>query len=180
MARIAVDKSFYDNSGGGVTFSGGEPLAQPAFLAELLQSCRQRGIHTAVETCGYAPAQEVARLEPLIDLFLYDVKIVDPERHWAWTGRGNEPILENLRLLAHRGKDKIAVRVPLVPEATDDEKNLAGISALCDALGLRRPELLPYHALGAGKYAELGREYRLAAAVQPRFNRGQGELHDLS
>jgi pyruvate formate lyase activating enzyme len=163
LARVAADKDFYDNSGGGVTFSGGEPLAQPDFLAELLEGCRGRGIHTAVETCGFAPARELERLEPLVDLFLYDLKIVDPERHRQWTGRSNELILGNLRLLADRRADKVVVRVPLIPEATDSEENLSAVAALCRSLDLRRVELLPYHGLGADKYEELGRTYRMPA-----------------
>ncbi len=161
MSRITADKAFYDNSGGGVTFSGGEPFAQPEFLADLLARCRTSGIRAAVETCGYAAMPDIARLEPLIDLFLYDLKIIDPQRHRQWTGRDNAPILENLRFLAGRCAEKIVLRVPLIPGGTDGEANLAAIAEFSRALGLSRVELLAYHALGAGKYEGLGRIYRM-------------------
>jgi len=162
MARVAADKRFYENSGGGATFSGGEPLAQPAFLGGLLEACREAGIRSAVETCGYAPAADIARLEPLVDLFLYDIKIVDCRLHERWTGRGNETILENLRLLSGRCPAKVAVRTPVVPGATDSKDNLAAVASLCASLGLREPQLLAYHSLGSQKYAGLGRKCALA------------------
>jgi pyruvate formate lyase activating enzyme len=174
LAQAAADKDFYDNSGGGVTFSGGEPLAQPDFLADLLEGCRGGGIRTAVETCGYAPARELARLEPLVDLFLYDLKLMDTGQHRRWTGQGNAPILDNLRWLAGRCPDKVQVRVPLVPGVTDGERNLAAIAELCGGLGLRAMERLPYHSLGSQKYAELGRDYLMddaIAAEEPRVDR---------
>jgi pyruvate formate lyase activating enzyme len=162
MGRIAADKSFYDHSGGGVTFSGGEPFAQPAFLEELLARSRQLGIHTAVETCGYADPGVFARCESLVDLFLYDLKIMDPARHERLTGVSNAVILENLHALAAKAPHRLAVRVPLVPGCTDDPPNLAAIAAFVDSLGIPKLELIPYHTLGADKYASLGRNYPLA------------------
>ncbi len=161
MARIAADKAFYDNSGGGVTFSGGEPFAQPAFLEELLKQSKSLGIHTAIETCGHADPAAVARCRPLVDLFLYDVKLVDCGRHERLTGIGNRLVLENLRSLARQAPGKVRVRVPLVPGCTDDAANLEGIAALVRSLGIDKVELMPYHALGADKYQSLGRNYSL-------------------
>ncbi|MGE5358813.1 MAG: glycyl-radical enzyme activating protein [Bacteroidales bacterium] len=159
MARVAADKAFYDNSGGGVTFSGGEPFAQPAFLEQLLGESKRLGIHTAVETCGHADPLAVARCEPLVDLFLYDIKVADSARHERLTGVPNSLVRENLRTLAARAPGKIALRVPIVPGCTDDEQNLAAIAAIARSVGIFTVELMPYHALGADKYESLGRDY---------------------
>ena len=167
MARVAADKPFYDNSGGGVTFSGGEPFAQPAFLEELLRHSKRLGIHTAVETCGQAPIDVLMRCEPFVDLFLYDVKVMDGERHRELTGVCNDRILENLAALAAKASNKLVVRVPVVPGCTDGSSNLEAIAALLRSLGTTRVELMPYHALGIDKYASLGREYRLGARQSP-------------
>jgi len=155
--RIAKDADFYRNSGGGVTFSGGEPLAQLQFLLAALERCRALRIHTAVETCGYAPRDGVAAVEPLVDLFLYDLKVADPNRHRELTGADNEVVVDNLRFLAARAAGRIVVRVPIVPGFTDDPTNVEAIAALVRALGIGRVELCPYHALGRSKYSELGR-----------------------
>ena len=165
MARVASDKAFYDNSGGGVTFSGGEPFAQPAFLEQLLGESKRLGIHTAVETCGHADPSGVARCEPLVDLFLYDIKVADSARHERLTGVPNSLVHENLRTLAARAPGKIALRVPIVPGRTDDEQNLEAIAALARSVGIFNVELMPYHELGADKYESLGREY--GASVSP-------------
>lgn len=161
MARVGADKAFYDNSGGGVTFSGGEPFAQPMFLEEMLRCSKDLGIHTAVETCGYADAQALSRCEPFVDLFLFDLKVMDPARHQELTGASNELILNNCRALAVRDAGKLRVRVPIVPGCTDDSDNVASLAAFARSLDLSAIELLPYHTLGLDKYASLGREYPL-------------------
>jgi pyruvate formate lyase activating enzyme len=158
-SRVAADMAFYRNSGGGATFSGGEPFMQPEFLEELLLRCRAKGIHTAVETCGYVPTQTLLRLEPLVGLFLYDVKVLDPHLHVRYTGVSNEAILENLRRLAERDASKVTVRVPLVPGCTDSKENLAGVATLARELGIHTVQIMPYHELGRDKYEGLGREY---------------------
>jgi pyruvate formate lyase activating enzyme len=163
MARVAADKAFYDNSGGGVTFSGGEPFAQAAFLGELLGRCRAAGIHTAVETCGYADAEDLRASAPLVDLFLFDLKSADRERHQAITGADNAPALENLEWLAARFADRVVVRIPLVPGFTDDASNLSGIAEVLARLRLPRAEVMPYHELGRDKYDGLGRPYLVGA-----------------
>ncbi len=161
MTRVAADKAFYDNSGGGVTFSGGEPFAQPAFLHELLERSKALGIHTAVETCGHVDADVMARSEPLVDLMIFDVKAADPARHEALTGASNAVVLSNLRRLARERPNRLRVRVPIVPGWTDDAENLRAIGSLGAELALRAVELMPYHELGRDKYESLGRAYQV-------------------
>jgi pyruvate formate lyase activating enzyme len=167
MARIRADVPFYENSGGGATFSGGEPFAQPEFLEALLAGCRAEGIHTVVETCGHGPSEIVMRLEPLVDLFLYDVKVAERKRHRLLTGCDNGLIMANLKSLAWRCNEKIVVRVPLIPGHTDDRENLAAIVQLMAELRLARAEIEPYHSLGTDKYATLGRPSLMAAHIAP-------------
>jgi pyruvate formate lyase activating enzyme len=159
MARVSADVPFYSNSGGGVTFSGGEPFTQPEFLGELLDRCRSLKIRAAVETCGYVSQETLLGLEPLVGLFLFDVKAMSPEVHAHFTGSSNEAILNNLRALARKAGDRIIVRVPLVPGCTDSRENLEAIAEMASGLGLLRVEFMPYHELGRDKYANLGREY---------------------
>jgi pyruvate formate lyase activating enzyme len=156
VARVAADHEFYRNSGGGVTFSGGEPFAQSAFLVALLEACRELGIHTAVETCGHAGTGTLLGAQPLVDLFLFDLKLAEGGRHRLLTGVDNRLILHNLAALAALDPSKIVVRVPLVPGFTDDEENLRGIVAVAKANRLRRVEVQPYHPLGRDKYEQLG------------------------
>jgi pyruvate formate lyase activating enzyme len=157
VARVAKDVDFYRNSGGGVTVSGGEPFVQAEFLLAALKRCRALGIHTAVETCGHADRHDITTAEPLVDLFLYDLKVADPARHHELTGADNALVLDNLRLLARRDPGKIVIRVPIVPAFTDDRANIEAIARLARELGIARVELCPYHPLGRGKYGELGR-----------------------
>jgi len=151
MAEVVKDEIFYDQSGGGVTFSGGEPMMQPEFLAALLQACRGRSLHTAVDTCGYVAWEEFERIYDLVDLFLYDVKLVDADRHKEYTGVSNETILDNLSRLAALG-DKVQVRVPMIPGITDTEENIAAIDSVLRPLtNVRMISLLPYNKLGEDK-----------------------------
>ena len=154
--RVAADLPFYRNSGGGVTFSGGEPLLQPTFLRDALRACRGFGIHTAVETCGFADPADLAAIAPLVDLFLFDVKIIEPSRHRCATGLANDLILANLRHLALVLPEKLRVRVPIVPSYTDPTDNLSAIADLMVQLGVDHLDLQPYHGLGNDKYRELG------------------------
>jgi pyruvate formate lyase activating enzyme len=155
MAEVRRDAPFFRRSGGGVTFSGGEPLAQPGFLLEALRRCRRWGYHTAVETCGHVRWQDMAAAADVTDLFLYDLKQLDQARHAELTGLGNELILRNLERLLALGAD-VTVRVPVVPGANDDQESFAALSAfVADHTALRRVELLPYHPLGAHKYDAL-------------------------
>jgi len=154
--RVAADRNFYRNSGGGVTFSGGEPFAQPEFLAAMLTRCHQQGIHTAVETCGHVDAAVLLAAEPLVDLFLFDVKLVDPIRHRLHTGVPNHLIHAALTALASTCPSKVILRIPLVPGITDTHANLDGIATLARELRLTAINLVPYHPLGLGKYEEIG------------------------
>lgn len=151
MKEIEKDRIFYDQSGGGVTFSGGEPLAQPAFLTALLEACRYAGISTAVDTCGYAPAEDFERVLKLVDLFLYDLKMIDNVEHMKYTGVSNDLVLQNLRLLVEKGS-KVQLRIPLIPGITDTTENLEAILAfLSEVPGVRQVSLLPYNRFGEDK-----------------------------
>jgi pyruvate formate lyase activating enzyme len=167
MDEVRRDRVFYEESGGGVTFSGGEPLAQPEFLRALLEASRDAGIRTAVDTCGFAPRERLLGLAPLVGLFLFDVKLVDEARHLALTGLPAGPILENLRALtAVHGN--VWVRVPVVPGHTDAEADLAATASLVVGLrGVRQVSLLPYHLTGAAKARRLGRENPLDGLAPP-------------
>jgi pyruvate formate lyase activating enzyme len=157
VAQVARNEAFFRNSGGGVTFSGGEPFFQAPFLLEALALCREKGIATAVETCGYARPADLLAAEPLVDLFLFDVKLVDPEEHRRATGSSNELILANLRRLAERAPGRVIIRVPLIPGYTDSFRNLRAIASLAVELGVAEVDLEPYHAMGCAKYTQTGR-----------------------
>lgn len=167
LAEVERDRLFYEESGGGVTFSGGEPLLQWRFLAELLRACRRCELHTAVDTSGFASWEVFEHILPSTDLLLFDLKHTDPELHRRYTGVPLEPILENLRRLAERGV-LVWLRVPLVPGLNDAESNLHRVGELAAALpNIRRVNLLPYHGTAEGKYARLGRPYRLPDTPAP-------------
>ncbi len=156
--EVLRDRVFYEESGGGVTFSGGEPLAQPEFLTALLGACRAAGLHAAVDTCGFSPRERLLALAPLVDLFLFDVKLVDDARHRALTGLPAAPILDNLRALAALHAN-VWIRVPVVPGHTDAEADVAATAALVAGLpGIRNVSLLPYHRTGMLKARRLGRK----------------------
>jgi pyruvate formate lyase activating enzyme len=144
-----------------VTFTGGEPLYQSEFLEEALGACKGQGIHTAVDTCGYTSWDNFKNLLPLVDLFLYDVKLMDENKHTQYTSVSNRQILSNLQKLSETGAH-IIVRIPLIPEINDDEENLV----CCIAFLAKLPHLdgvavMPYHEIGIAKYQALGMKYRL-------------------
>jgi pyruvate formate lyase activating enzyme len=171
MEEVLRDRVFYEESGGGVTFSGGEPLAQPEFLHALLRACRGAGIRTAVDTCGFAPRERLLALSDLVDLFLFDVKLVDDARHLSLTGLPVAPILENLRALA-AVHGNVWIRVPVVPGHTDAEEDVAATASLVAGLGgVRRVSLLPYHRTGAAKARRLGRDDPLGSLAPPSAER---------
>jgi len=153
---IEKDRIFYDESGGGVTFSGGEPMMQPGFLLAALEACRRNGIHTAVDTSGVCARDDLLAMARLTSLVLFDVKIMDPDRHLRFTGASNEGLLANLEALAEC-HDQIWLRVPVVPGINDDDENMAATARLAASLpAVRRVHLLPYHRLGSHKHARLG------------------------
>ncbi len=160
LREIIKDKAFYEASGGGVTFSGGECMLQFEFLAEILKACKENGIHTAVDTAGNVPFERFEQIIPYTDLFLYDVKCYDSDKHRQYTGVGNELILENLKKLLAMGKS-VWVRIPIIPTVNDTAEEMQSIKFLLDSYGVpERIELLPYHAMGEHKYAVLGMSAR--------------------
>ena len=158
---VKRDMVYYRNSGGGVTFSGGEPTAQPGFLAECLKSCHEIGIHTAVETCGLVEWPILDKMLPLIDLFLYDLKLMDDEKHKRFTGVGNELILKNLKRIDERVKD-IWIRIPLIMGYNDSDENISQTAEFARTLkNLAAVSLLPYNTAAGANYLSIGRKYEL-------------------
>ena len=166
MAEVLKDRIFYDQSGGGVTFSGGEPLMQPEFLKELLERCREEGLGTTVETSGFAPWAALEPVIPLVGSFLYDVKVMDEGKHREYVGASSAPILENLRRLAAR-HPRVTARIPLIPGVNDDAQNIVCTGEFLRQCGVGEVSLLPYHNLGADKYRRLGRDYALPDTLPP-------------
>jgi len=161
LHAIRQDIVFYDESGGGATFSGGEPLTQIDFLATLLEACQLDGVHTAVDTCGYVRFQHFERILDKVDLFLYDLKIMDAIEHKDYTGAPNTFIHDNLTRLSRKGAN-IHIRVPLIPGITDTESNLKDMARFLSTLDdIRHIDLLPYNPLGVSKYRRLGGSNRL-------------------
>ncbi len=151
VRELEKDRIFFEESRGGVTFSGGEPLSQPEFLVEVLGLCRSQGIHAAVDTCGLAEPDVLTRIASEVDLFLFDLKTMHEQKHIAYTGESNRLILENLRKLAAEGK-KVIVRIPVVSGINDDPANISETAAFLRSLeGVSEISLLPYHRLGRGK-----------------------------
>jgi pyruvate formate lyase activating enzyme len=158
VGEIEKDRVFFEESGGGVTFSGGEPLSQPEFLDEVLGLCRKQRVHTAVDTCGLAAPEVLERIAAAADLFLFDLKTMDEQKHIVFTGKSNRLILENLRRLAAKGK-KTVVRIPIVPGINDDVENIRRTAAHLGTLdGVSEISLLPYHRLGRGKSKGIDKE----------------------
>ena len=158
LKEIVKDKPFYENSGGGVTLSGGEPLAQYDFSLELLKKAKENGIHTAVETCGYAEKSKILEIAKYVDLFLFDCKETDPELHKKYTGVDNKIILDNLKALSNAGS-KIILRCPIIPGFNDRAEHFKGISETAEKfIGIEHIEIEPFHPLGESKYSALGRE----------------------
>ena len=156
VESVVRDLGFFEESGGGVTFTGGEPLMQPDFLIECLTALRKRGAHTALDTCGYAKSEDLLQAAGLSDLVLYDVKHVNDKRHRKLTGVSNRVVLENLRLLAAEST-AVWIRVPLIPGQNDDEQSLRALGEVLSDLPKRYPVwLLPYHWLGIQKRERLG------------------------
>lgn len=167
LQEVERDTLFFDESGGGVTFSGGEPLARPGFLAALLHGCRERELHAAVDTSGYAPANLFSKIAPLADLFLFDLKTVDPELHRRLTGVPNPSILKNLRTL-DRQRRPTMVRFPLIPGFTDGPKNLHAVADFVSQLdSIREVAVLPFHPTARGKLGRMNAPDPMAGIEPP-------------
>ena len=171
LAEVLLDRPFYEESGGGMTLSGGEPLLQREFAAALLRGAKAHGLHTALDTCGHATWETFEFVRRDVDLFLYDVKLMDDERHRRFTGVSNGPILRNLRALAERGH-RVRLRLPVIPGVNDDDANLRAVAAFAAALPqVDGADLLPYHPIGVDKYRRLDRPYRLPDTPAPSAER---------
>ena len=161
VAQVAKDLPYFRSSNGGVTLSGGEPARQVQFACRFLQACRAQGIHTAVETTGYARWATMASLAAVTDLFLYDIKFIDAEAHRKYTGVSNRVILENLAKLVELGST-ITVRVPCIPGINDGSHQIEAIARFVSQVGISEIVLLPYNGAAGAKYEWLGRRFDLA------------------
>lgn len=167
LAEVERDLIFYETSQGGITVSGGEPLAQAHFVKALLKACKARGMTTAIETAGYAPWSSMERVIRYADLVLYDLKHIDPVVHRQLIGVSNRPILENTRRIANLGVP-LTVRCPVVPGFNDNPHDMEVLFRFVANLpGVKQVDLIPYHRLGESKYAMLGRDYALKEVRPP-------------
>jgi len=174
---VEEDSRFYARSGGGLTLSGGEPLAQPDFVLQVLRKARSRGLDTALETSGLCKWEDLERACKYVDQVFFDLKIMDKEKHEEATGVGNERILKNLRRLCETFPElPVTVRTPVVPNFNDSPEDIRAIVDFLDELpGSVAYELLPYHGFGEVKYAQLGKAYRLCGLEPP----GAGQMEAL-
>lgn len=171
VAEVERDNIFYEQSGGGVTFSGGEPLEQPEFLESLLNKFKKRNIHTALDTSGFAPSDLLEKVARKTDLFLYDLKMVDPQQHRTYTGFSNVLILDNLRLLLNLDKE-VWIRIPLAAGVNDDEANIRQTADFLKSLKkIKKISLLPYHRGGQDKSHRLGTSSLFKAFEPPSKER---------
>jgi pyruvate formate lyase activating enzyme len=166
LAEVIKDEIFFDESGGGITVSGGEPLMQASFVEALLVACRSRRVHTVLNTCGYAPSDVIRRVRENVHLLLYDLKLMDSDRHRQFTRVGNDLILQNLKISAEHSSSVI-VRIPFIPGVNDDGDNIGALSAFLRPLGLRRIDLLPYHRIASDKYHRLHLPYKMEGLDPP-------------
>ncbi|NLF00207.1 MAG: glycyl-radical enzyme activating protein [Anaerolineales bacterium] len=156
LAEVLRDAPFYETSGGGMTLSGGEPLMQPGFSEALLRAAKEHSLHCCVETCGFAAFSVLERVLPYVDLFLYDIKELDGQRHVAYTGQSNRLILDNLAALHARGV-QIILRLPTIPGYNDRPDHFVGVAELMRQMpGILGVEIMPYHSLGTSKLERLG------------------------
>jgi pyruvate formate lyase activating enzyme len=168
MQEIEKDVLLYDNSGGGVTFSGGEPLLQHLFLNEALTECKNRDLRTVLDTSGYASEAVLSSVLDRVDVILYDLKLADEEEHRKYTGVSNNPIKENLRMLADRGRGRdVILRFPVIPGITDTQKNVDALVEFISTLkGINEIDLLLFHDVSE-KYHRLGMEYQMPVRQAP-------------
>jgi pyruvate formate lyase activating enzyme len=161
LAEVLKDKTFYENSGGGMTISGGEPMAQFEFTLELLKKAKNTGVHCCLDTCGFAPIERYEQLLKYVDIFLYDLKETDPKRHEQYTGVPLQPILDNLKHLSRRDA-AIWLRCPIIPGLNDRDEHFKKIGEIASSLsGIKQVTLHPYHPLGLSKSEKIGKEYAL-------------------
>lgn len=172
LQRVCKDMPFYENSGGGVTISGGEPLSQPEFVLQFLKRLKECNIHTALDTTGHVSGEILERVLPYTDLFLYDLKQMDSEQHRLVTGVANERILENAQRIAGAGA-KMQIRIPVIPDFNDSEESIRETGMFCRSLGsaVTVVQLLPYHNLGVMKYQRIDNRRIVLEAKPPSENK---------
>lgn len=172
MEEVLCDEEIYKKSGGGITVTGGEPFSQPEFLYEILKAAKEKGIHTAIESCLFAKWEVIEKCLPFINFIFVDFKILDEAEHKKYTGVSNQLILENMKKLSDYKKNHeidIVVRTPIIPEVNDDVKT---VQKMCEWIvenlpEIRKYQLLPYHRLGRGKYANIGKKYKMNELEAP-------------
>ncbi|NHJ46297.1 MAG: glycyl-radical enzyme activating protein [Asgard group archaeon] len=164
--ELLKDQVFYEVSNGGVTFSGGEPLYQPEFLKELLLECKKQNLHTTIDTAGCVLREDFESIIDYVDLFLYDVKIIDNEKHLKYTNMQNTAILDNLKFLSDSNKN-IIIRIPIIPGVNDSEDDLSKLGEFLKTINIQHIELLPYHKLGDRKYSKLKKLNRMRDIKEP-------------
>ena len=181
---VVQDKPYYDNTGGGITVTGGEPLSQPDFTLELLYRCKKKGIHTAIETCGFGNGKSLLLIAGQCGLIYYDIKILNDVKHREYTGVSNRLILDNLKLLCHTesNRNKIIIRMPCVPGINDGIEQIRETAAYVKGLGLRSMETLPYNEMAGAKYDWLQLAYGFNG-LKPRpknyYKRLAGTISDV-
>jgi len=167
VVEVMKDSAFYEESGGGATISGGEPLQQVTFLFELLTLMKEQGIHTTLDTSGFAPNVALQQVAPLIDLFLFDIKHMATFEHQSLTGVRNDMVLHNLRYLVKMGR-RVIIRYPMIPGMNDSEENLVAMKDLfMEMPALGELHILPYHSIANGKYKRLGMENSMDGVAEP-------------
>lgn len=166
MKNILKDQIFYDQSKGGVTFSGGEPMIQVDFLEAALKECKEHDIHTIIDTCGHAPWESFERVVPYTDLFLFDLKHIDSEEHKKYTGVGNELILQNMKKLSDLRKN-LFIRMPIIPGINDSRETIDRTIKFLKQINMMQVNLLPYHRMGMDKYKRLNKKYKLEDLKEP-------------
>ena len=166
FAEVIKDKAFYEASGGGVTFSGGECMLQIDFLTKILKKCKENGIHTAVDTAGHIPWESFEKVMPYTDLFLYDVKCFSESLHIEGTGVSNKQILQNLQRLSDNFNGDIIIRIPIISGFNDTFREMTKISDFLKNIRCKSIELLPYHKMGEHKYDALNMEYSAYAVPE--------------
>jgi pyruvate formate lyase activating enzyme len=170
LREVVKDRLFYENSGGGVTLSGGEPMNQPEFTGALLKQFKEKGIHTALDTSGYVQTELWDLVLDNVDMILYDLKHMDPQKHQEFTGVSNQLILVNARKLASL-KIPMVMRIPLIPGYNDTNENSESCARFIKELGITNVELLPFHKLCISKYAKLQKEWKLEGVISPARER---------
>ena len=161
MKVVCQDKLFYVNSGGGVTISGGEPLAQPEFLLALLKEAKRESLHTVLDTSGYAPWECIEKILDYVDMVLYDIKHPNSEKHLKWIGVKSKLIQDNLEKIRSNGKTKIWIRIPIIPGVNNTMEEVKKLKEIIRKIDPMKVSLLPYHAWGRSKYEKLGLDYDL-------------------